>query len=186
MNAVQSKTLKIISVLLFISLAGNVFLGGIIVGRTIDRATPAWVQKDQQLENRLSAQDRAALDSVMSAQKPVLANLKTALDVARKDVRRALDADDPAALDAALQRERMAKAALLRQMRDARHAAWEKLSPEGREALKDAGVAVRERVKEIRRQTSDMVAELPFDLGGPDDFDDIFLLLEEEGTAPAP
>lgn len=142
----QSSRLTIIlGALLFLSLTGNLFLGGVMLGknygggdgkRGYDRHAE-WKKRDSFLKEKLSEKDRSILKEHMSANRDKFKQLKNKLDDTRDAVESTMRAEpfDQAALDSALRAEKELKAELLTVMREAKQQALEKLSPEGRQTL---------------------------------------------------
>lgn len=136
---------------LFLSLCVNVFFAGRMVGGAVQEQAPAamssdrdsrreeWKKREEALHAALSAEDRAVMLAARAEHDAVFQPLRDALDSARSRVGEAMAADplDAAALDAAIAAEGAAKAALLREMTTARRQVMDRLSPEGREILRE-------------------------------------------------
>lgn len=144
------KILITVSVLLFISLAGNMFFLGVWLGSSVQQSTTATVhtadnlhaasaikQIDREFSSLLPEQDREIIRSRMKESRSELREQKEALDSAALAVRNAMYADpfDQAALDQALAEERAARQNLHAAMNTARRDMAASLSPEGRRAL---------------------------------------------------
>jgi uncharacterized membrane protein len=130
----QKKTIITLSVLLFASLALNVFAAGVVLGRH-HAPSPHWAQKDLALQNRLPAADRAVLKAAMEVHRDEFKALRAAIDAARAAAQQAAQSGDDAAVDAALEQERVGKEKFFALMRQARQDAETKLSPEGKRTL---------------------------------------------------
>lgn len=130
---------------LFFSLLANMFMAGLLMGRTAapdkERVSSAWVEKDQELRQNLSAEDRAAVKKAMEGTRGRFQALRQELQAAQENVQQAMNAEpfDQAALDAALRIEKEKKMEMLQQMRLARQSAMQNLSPEGQKALQRFG-----------------------------------------------
>lgn len=154
-----NKLVIVLGALLFVSLAGNFFMGGVLIGKTMsgqeryDRKEE-WEKRDRMLKARLSEDDRNILKGKMEAKREKFRELKGSLDDARAQVEAAMEAKpfDQAALDEALRREKEAKMTLLNSMREAKQEAMEGLSPEGRKTLEEMG---REREGRFRNWRQD-------------------------------
>ncbi|TNE28082.1 MAG: periplasmic heavy metal sensor [Alphaproteobacteria bacterium] len=144
------KILITVSVLLFISLAGNMFFLGIWLGSSVQQSvtetthiTPAVhsaseiKQIDREFSALLPAQDKEIIRNRMKESRGTLREQKEALDIAQRAVRNAMYADpfDQAALDQALADERTARQSLHAALNTTRRNMAADLSPEGRRAL---------------------------------------------------
>lgn len=148
------KLVIILGALLFLSLSGNMFMAGLMIGHSVeaDREAPArgpdarpedarqdeWKQRDQQIQKKLSAEDRAVVEAAKAKDGPQIVALRKTLKEAHAKVEAAQSAEpfDQAAVDDALKAEAAAKSDLVKAMRAARQNVLEKLSPEGRETVK--------------------------------------------------
>jgi len=143
----------VLGALLFLSLSANMFMAGLMIGHSVEAGTPPreaagkssadgradeWKQRDQQIQKKLSAEDRAVVEAAKAKDGPQILALRQALKDAHGKVEAAQAAEpfDQAAVDDALKEEAAAKSALVKAMRAARQNVLEKLSPEGRETVK--------------------------------------------------
>jgi len=164
------KLVTLLGAALFISLSLNLFLAGLMAGRSYDENPGArWERKDMHMRERLSDSDRKILKDAMQANRAKFEALKKGLDDSRSHLQEAMQANDQDALKEALADETGKKEQLLRLMQDTRAAALEKLSPEGRKTLQDMHDRAEERSGAWRHPGDDL--DLPPDLGGPDDPD---------------
>lgn len=130
---------------LFLSLSANLFLGGMLLGKTVSRSDgkgrAEWEKKDEQLRQALSGDDRKVLQEAMRGSREKFKALREELEAARKSVTEAMSAvpSDQAVLDEFLRIEKEKKAELLRLMQQTRQEALQRLSPEGRDALQKMG-----------------------------------------------
>lgn len=152
---------------LFVSLALNLFFGGVLLGR-MHKPQGHWMQKDREVLQSLSESDRKILKDSIIASKAQRDTLKNELDEARTHVQEAMESGDRAAIDEALEAERGKKAEILKLMQQNRVDALQKISPEGRAKLAKMAAEAEEHIQRRReRRMSDFMA----DLGGPDDPD---------------
>lgn len=149
-----NKTVVVLGSLLFLSLAGNLFMGGALLGKGYGHQPrhAEWEKRDRELKEKLSEQDRAALKESMAANSERFKALKDRREEAREVVRAAMEAEpfDQQALDAALKAEQEVKMELLTAMREAKAQAMEKLSPEGRAVLEKMGPKKRGHFRKWR------------------------------------
>ncbi|MCC7036091.1 MAG: periplasmic heavy metal sensor [Alphaproteobacteria bacterium] len=128
--------------LLFLSLAGNIFMGGLMLGDRASKevAKPAddrraeWRKRDEELMKRLSDADRAILTEVKGKYEAEMETRRTELEAAREKLEAAHAADpvDSIAIEKAGREEALKKAELLKTVRAARKEISGRLSPEGR------------------------------------------------------
>lgn len=163
----MNKTKIFFGLLLFLSLAGNMFMGGILLGNTYKAWHP---EKREELRQNLSAEDRQIVRREMIAQRDTFNSLRKNLDDARQKIEEALQANNSDALEEALKEEKAAKADILRLIQASREAAMDKMSPAGRDALQDIIDANSIRVS-FWQNSSGQDMDLPPDLGGPDELD---------------
>lgn len=149
-----NKTVIVLGSLLFLSLAGNLFMGGVLLGKGYGPhgKHAEWEKRDRELKEKLSEQDRAILKESMTANRDRFKELKEKREAARDKVGAAIDAEpfDQQALDEALKAEQQVKMELLTAMRDAKKSAMEKLSPEGRAVLEKMGGEKRSHFRKWR------------------------------------
>jgi uncharacterized membrane protein len=144
------KILVTVSVLLFISLAGNMFFLGIWLGSSVQQsvtetnhvtgtihAASEIKQIDREFSDLLPEQDKEIIRSRMQESRSTLRAQKDALDNAQRAVRNAMYAEpfDQSALDQALADERAARQNLHGALNTTRRNMAASLSPEGRRAL---------------------------------------------------
>jgi hypothetical protein len=145
----MNKLVIILGGALFLSLAGNLFMAGYMIG---DRASggaevtasarsgerkPDWKKRDEELRKKLSDADRKIFEAVKAGNRETIQELKKKLEAAHdrvKDVEHG-DPVDQAALEAALRDEAAAKSEFLTAIRAMRKEIADKLSPEGRAAM---------------------------------------------------
>ena len=128
--------------LLFLSLAGNIFMGGLMLGDRASKeaAKPAddrraeWRKRDEELMKKLSDADRAILIEVKGRYEAEMETRRTELEAAREKLEAAHAADpvDSIAIEKAGREEALKKAELLKTVRAARKEISGRLSPEGR------------------------------------------------------
>ena len=144
------KILVTVSVLLFISLAGNMFFLGIWLGSSVQQgvtetshvsgtihAASEIKQIDREFSDLLPEQDKEIIRSRMQESRSTLRAQKDALDNAQRAVRNAMYAEpfDQSSLDQALADERAARQNLHGALNTTRRNMAASLSPEGRRAL---------------------------------------------------
>lgn len=138
----MNKLATVLGGLLFLSLAGNIFMGGLMLGDRASKeaAKPAddrraeWRKRDEQLMKKLSDADRAILTEVKGKYEAEMEIRRTELEAAREKLESAHAADpvDSIAIEKAGREEALKKAALLKTVRAARKEISGRLSPEGR------------------------------------------------------
>lgn len=134
----------ILGALLFLSLSGNMFMAGLMLGHSVNAGggkperDAEWKQRDEQLQKKLSPADRAVVEAAKRKARPKIDALRKALNDAQARLAAAQAAEpyDQSAIDAAVKAEADAKAEILKAMRQARQDVMEQLSPEGRETVK--------------------------------------------------
>lgn len=137
MNGRKTKTL--LAVLLFLSLAANCFMGGILVSQ--DRTHRYFDQwKSARDSVRLPDIDQKVIDETMAEHKKQFKKLKEKIDDARKNVGDNIRSATPdsKALNAALEREIAAKREFILYAQKVRAETMDKLSEKGRELLEKA------------------------------------------------
>lgn len=131
---------------LFLSLAGNLFMAGYMIGNKASGGTevaapaqrgerkPDWKKRDEELQKKLSDADRKVFETVKESNKETIRAFKAKLEEARERVREAERADpvDQAALEGATKAQAAARAEFMGAIRAMRKEIAEKLSPEGR------------------------------------------------------
>ena len=145
------KIVIVLGALLFISLSGNMFMAGLMLGQSVNIETAAndaakpppahdadWKQKDEQIQKKLSAEDRSIVEEAKKNDRPKIDALRQTLKDTHEKLEAAQSAEpfDQSAVDAAVHAEADAKAEMLKALRQARQNVMEKLSPEGRETIK--------------------------------------------------
>lgn len=138
----MNKLATVLGGLLFLSLAGNIFMGGLMLGdrasrdvaRPSDDRRAEWRKRDEALVKKLSAPDAAILKEVKGKYEAEMEIRRTELDAARDKLEAAHAADpvDSIAIEKAGREEALKKAALLKTVRAARKEISGRLSPEGR------------------------------------------------------
>lgn len=138
----MNKVATVLGGLLFLSLAGNIFMGGLMLGDRASReaAKPSddrraeWRKRDEELMKRLSATDRTILKEVKGKYEAEMETRRRELEAAREKLEAAHAADpvDSIAIEKAGREEALKKAALLKTVRAARKEISGQLSPEGR------------------------------------------------------
>lgn len=140
----RDKLVVILGAALFLSLAGNLFMGGIMLGHSYappeqhdqDAARHAeWQKRDEELRRQLSEPDRKVLKQAMQEHRPQFQAMRQELEQARQKVEEAQSAQpfDQQALDAALHDEAEKKSQLVQMMHKTKDEIAQQLSPEGRE-----------------------------------------------------
>ncbi len=140
----MNKLAAVLGGMLFLSLAGNLFMGGLMLG---DRASNAaqkpspsddrraeWRKRDEMLRKKLSESDRAILEEVKGKYEAEMETRRNELEAARERLEAAHAADpvDSIAIEKAGREEALKKAELLKTVRAARKEISGRLSPEGR------------------------------------------------------
>jgi uncharacterized membrane protein len=140
-----------LSAALFMSLVGNLFLGGIILGENVkDLPIQAeWMQKSAILRHQLSPKDEKILKASMRENQKRFNEMRRDLEDIRRDIKAATHAVpfDQETLDAALKEEKQKKLEILRLMQEARKEVMKKLSPEGVKALQKTAPPPRASVR---------------------------------------
>ena len=162
-----NKTKIFFGSVLFLSLVGNMFMGGLLFGNSYRAWHP---EKREELRQNLSDADRKIVRHEMAAQRPAFNSLRKQLDEAREKIEEALQANDSEALDQALKEEKLAKEEILKLIQSSRQSAMQKMSAEGKNALQDIIDANAIRVSFLQN-SSGQDMDLPPDLGGPDEPD---------------
>lgn len=151
----RDKLLMVLGAVLFISLATNFFMAGLMLSHSYTRGggeqqregdgRGEWQKRDEELRRKLSDADRGVLKAAMQQHRPQIQALKQALDDARQKVAQAQNAEpfDKAALDAALRDESDKKTALLQTIRQTRDEISKQLSPEGQAVFSKLGPGSR-------------------------------------------
>lgn len=138
----KPKLIPILLVALLVSLSVNLYIGGHHLGRFVS-AGPCdrqeWRAREEALKENLSPADYDIVRAHKAEKKKLFRADRERLDDARIAVERAMQAEpfDQAALDAALEQERVLKADMLQRMRASRDALKAELSPEGRQIFDD-------------------------------------------------
>lgn len=148
----KSPVLAVLGAALLLSLAANVYFGGVSLGHMM--AGPScdrkeWREKEAVLQDRLSAEDYAVLKKHKGDKKKGFRADRAELDKARDAVDRAMRAEpfDPEVLKAALAAENDVKLRVLQRMREGRDKLTAELSPEGRKIFAEV-------MREFRRKPS--------------------------------
>lgn len=138
-----------LGVLLFLSLAGNVFMAGYVIGQKAGDAAPeqpapendkrkAWQKRDEALRQKLSPEDLKIFEAARDKNRPRIEALKAELEKARENVMAAQTAEpfEQQALDAAVEEEAEKKTVFLQALREMRKDIFTRLSPEGRKEMR--------------------------------------------------
>lgn len=158
----KSRLLVAFGVALLLSLAANVYFGGMSLGHMMAGSTcdrKEWREKEAVLQDRLSPQDYAVLKEHKQAKKKDFRADRAELEKAREQVDRAMRAEpfEAEVLKAALTAENDVKLRVLQRMRASRDKLSADLSPEGRKIFADV-------MKEFRRKPAegdDVMREAP-------------------------
>lgn len=142
MNISSRKLIIVLGSLLTLSVAGNFFMGGMLLGKGVS-SRPASalserdIRNDATLREKLSDNDRAAIRGVMQGRKQDFDRLRQDMRRLRAEIARLNDdpGADQAQIDDLLRREQEAKAELMRHIRAAREEMMSKVSPAGKEIL---------------------------------------------------
>jgi uncharacterized membrane protein len=137
------KTERMIGVLgavLFASLAINIFMGGMVVGKSVSTAPKAVsddAAQDRQLRDTMSDADKLVLKQAMDANRKKITQLHDDIEKIKQDLRNIIKKDsvDEKALNAVLETRKNKELQMLELAHETRKAAMEKLSPEGRAIL---------------------------------------------------
>jgi len=137
------KTDKIVGLMgavLFASLSVNIFMAGMVVGKSVSPAPKVVaddVAQDQRLRDGLSDADKLVLKHAMDANRKKITRLHDDIEKIKQDLRDIIKKDsvDEKALDAVLETRKNKELALLQLMHETRKAAMDNLSPEGRTIL---------------------------------------------------
>ncbi len=146
----KSRALAALGVALLLSLAANVYFGGMSLGHMMAGSTcdrKEWREKEAVLQDRLSPQDYAVLKKHKQAKKKDFRADRAELEKARDKVDRAMRAEpfEADVLKAALAEENTVKLRVLQRMREGRDKLSADLSPEGRKIFAEV-------MKEFRRK----------------------------------
>lgn len=145
------KITLVLGIMLMLSLAGNLFMGGVLMGKGYSQKgqvsgergeiSERLMQKEKDLREKLSQADLDILNKDMETHRASFKNMREDLEAARDAVRHAMDAEpfDQQALDIALAAEQEIKNEILKTMRAAREATVKRLSTEGQNVLRRAG-----------------------------------------------
>lgn len=145
----MNRLVAVLGAALFLSLAGNLFMAGYMLGHKVtpraeapapgseDARRAEWKKRDAELRRTLSDSDRKVFEDMKAQNKDKVDALKKAVGDAHDKVEAAQSADpfDAAQLDAAMRAEAAAKAEFVATMRALRKEISSKLSPEGRAAM---------------------------------------------------
>ena len=166
----QKTKTSLTTIVMFLSLLGNMFFIGLWVGSpfqyTTDTSSVTYESDyqavqikdlDTELREQLPSQDKQLLRSQMKEVKNKFEKQKNAVREARRAVRKAMYAEpfDQAALDDALKSERAAKQDMYTLINSTRRKMAKELSPKGRKALakiEDRALNFKPRDKDKRMQ----------------------------------
>ena len=167
----MDKMTKTLAVLLFVSLAGNFFLGGMMLAQKMGGYQG---RPDIMSMNDFTEKDRDILKKSMEDTRKKMSAVRKDLDDIRKDVQAAMHADpfDQESLDEALKMEKEKKAEILRIIRAAREEVMGQLSENGRRV-----------VQKMAPRSSGYMVKMRGRSAGGDDFP---LMWEEWDDMPPP
>jgi uncharacterized membrane protein len=147
----REKLVVILGAALFMSLAGNLYMAGLMAGRSYSghdqqqqhgpreagerRGEGEWQKRAEEMRRQMSPADREIFNKAMKERQPKFQALRQQMDEIHQKVEDAQNAEpfDQKALDDALQAERDKKAEVFQARRQARQETMQQLSPEGRE-----------------------------------------------------
>ena len=127
-------------VMFFISLTANLFTAGMIVGGSVSAKVPvtdSLEQQDRQLRDSLSDADKLALKQAMDANRMKITQLYNEIENIKSEIRNLLKQDpmNQKSLGDALEAKKKKELAMLQLVHQARKAAADKMTPEGRKIL---------------------------------------------------
>ena len=134
------KWIAVLGSVLFVSLSINLFMAGMVVGRTMrpphEMMTDA-VAQDHQLRDGLSDSDRQVLKQAMEANRAKIMKLHDDIESIKKDMQNLIRSEhfDEKALEAVLTAEKDKKMQFLELIHETRETAMKQMSPEGRRIL---------------------------------------------------
>ena len=135
------KLIKILGAGLFVSLAINLFMAGVVVGSSVNTAPKvvldATKQEDQKLRDSLSDSDKLVLKQSMDVNREKIAKLHTELEALKTNMREIVKKEPMSEkeLNAVLEAEKNKKLTALHLIHETREATMQKMSPEGRASL---------------------------------------------------
>lgn len=132
--------MALLGAVLFVSLSVNIFMAGMVVGKSVSPAPKAAsdaAAQDRQLREGLSDVDKLVLKQAMDANRKKITQLHDDIEKIKQDLRNIIKKDpvDEKALDAVLEIRKNKELAMLELVHETRKAAMDKLSPEGRAIL---------------------------------------------------
>lgn len=144
------KPVLILGVALFVSLVGNLFMGGMLLGHQMGPSQQSeWQARTQQVRAHLSEKDEKILKNAMRDNQKQFEEMRKDLEDIRQDIKAASHAEpfDQETLDAALREEKQKKMEILKFMQETRQEVLQKLSPEGVQILQRMKPAPRFSVR---------------------------------------
>jgi len=138
---INNKVIGVLGAVLFLSLAINFFMAGLVAGGAFNGPHHEMVsdaeKQDMHLRQNLSDSDKQILKDAMDVNRDKITQLHTDIDSIKKDMRAIVRRDtlDEKALSDALNAERAKELSILRLAHETRKEAMSKMSPEGRAIL---------------------------------------------------
>jgi uncharacterized membrane protein len=138
---INNKAIGILGAVLFVSLAINFFMAGMVAGGSFGGPHRMMVseaeKQDTHLRQSLSDSDRLILRDAMDGNREKIAQLHDDIDSIKKNMRAIVRGDtlDEKDLGDALNAERGKELSILRLVHETRKEAMNKMSPEGRSVL---------------------------------------------------
>jgi uncharacterized membrane protein len=165
------KMTRVFGILLFLSLAGNFLMGGVLLGKSYSQQKPVthaeWRAREAKIRDSLSETDRKHVQQALDDSKPVFEKLHAQMDNARRRVMMAAKADpfDQSTLDAAMESDRTARLSILKHIQETRQRIMAGLSDEGRrmvEKLSPSAVAGPQKARPPVLAPADADEHMPF------------------------
>lgn len=136
-----NQLMALLGAVLFVSLSVNIFMAGMVVGNSVSTAHKAApddpAEQDRKLRDTLSDADKLVLKQAMDTNRKKITQLHDDIEKIKQDLRNIIKKDsvDEKALNGVLEIRKNKELAMLELVHEARKAAMEKLSPEGRAIL---------------------------------------------------
>lgn len=137
----NNKAIAILGAVLFVSLAINFFMAGLVAGGAFNGPHKPMItdteKQDIRLRQSLSDADKAVLKDAMDVNRDKMTQLHADIEGIKKDMRAIVRRDtlDEKALSDALNAERAKELTILRLAHETRKEAMSKMSPDGRATL---------------------------------------------------